>query len=672
MARTLVHIVRVRGGVTHIDASPGVSATDAAELERLPLGSLAAPRAIARLAAVPSVFGRRLRSGRFAITRILPAAPGDGGPEAVDAVSLVMPARGYAQAAGSLAEIALDERFWKIARMAVAGGFDIPEATSSTPAADPRALRALDAWLVARQKQGVAVLPPEDAMGILAMVSWLDPEDCPDCRWGIGVLTLEAPVDVCTISPIAGIVSSRPLVQAAVGDAWLSPAMQHVVWHLAGNARLPRLRSLVSSVRIETARDRAAAPAASSPIAVSGEAPSRQAILLGVIAGCVLLLTAAILIRALGSDESVVDSDEGSRRPRERLGAGSDDAGIRPVPVRPPAVDSLSRPMAAAEDPDLDGDGVPNGADCEMRDPTLGLMQVFYRDFDGDGAGDPNPLLAMRACVPPGSVAPDGYSRSSDDICDQNPALTSNGGCPCHWLGSTADLDGNGVLDCLDDVDHDGIRLADDPVDDRYRLCSEAAEYFNRARREIAHATILLDEVDERARFIARDKNLKGEALRHQERLIIEPHLMAAKDAIRAGLWEVYAARRTVVFGDESFTPRSQADPRQPAPDIFPVATDEQFALLRMFIEEQSRVTTRYARAYARYIHLGRPQRLIREELLNEILAKWTAGTVATTDSLESMRWVAGLVTSEDDELDYEIRRIDEQLMKGRHRRRSE
>jgi len=665
MARALVHIVRVRRGVTHIDASPGIGSVEASELERLPVGDLSNPSSVARLASVPTVFGRRLRLGRYAITRILPALPEDGGPEAIDAVSLVMPSIGYAQAAGSLAQIALDERFWRIARLAVARGVDLPESSCATPAADPRALRAFDAWITARRRQGVAVLAPEDAIGILAMAGWLDAEDCAECRWGIGALTLDAPVDICTISPVAGVASSRPVIQPAVGSAWLSTEMQHAIWHLGGSPRFPPLRSLVSSVRVESARDRAGMKTGSSA-PESEEHDSRIGIVIGAVIGVFLLVTAILLVRSLGTTRGTPDGDLlAAQRPGTDHGQVGD-----PRIARATAGREEPDPLHAAKHqpnrPDTDKDGVVDEEDCDPYDPSRGVTLEFFRDLDGDGAGDPNPAFAIRDCVAASAPAPPGYSRRNDDLCDQNPSRTSNGGCPCHWDGLIEDLNGNGIVDCLDDDDHDGMPRVDDPVDDRYRLCAEAAEAFGRARRELMSAANLLDEADARARMLARDKSLKGEALRDHERTIIEPSILAAKESIRAALWEIYTARRTVVFGDESFKPRSRADPKQVAPNVFPVATQEQFGLLRMCIEDLASVSARYARAYARHIHLGRPQRLIREDMQKEILARWTTGTLSPEDSLDAMRWVAGLVTKMDEEVDQEVRRIDEQLSKGR------
>jgi hypothetical protein len=68
---------------------------------------------------------------------------------------------------------------------------------------------------------------------------------------------------------------------------------------------------------------------------------------------------------------------------------------------------------------------------------------------------------------------------------------------------------------------------------------------------------------------------------------------------------------------------------------------------------------------------MGRPQRLVREELQKEILQRWTTGTLGTNDSLEAMRWASGLVTRTDEEIEQEIRRIDDQMLRGRSKGRA-
>lgn len=649
--------------MTHVDATAGVGALDANELEREALGILASAgelsRNAARLAADPIVMGRRLRSGRVAVTRVIPAVRQEDGSDALEIVSLVLPSRGYAQAAGSLVQIAFDERFWRLARLAVMRGFDLPESTCAIPAKDGRALRAFDGWIAARRRKGVAVLPPDDAPGILAMVAALDPDDCPECRWGIGVLDLDGPFDVCTISPMAGLASARPMVQAALDGKWHSAEMEHAVWHLGSNPRLPPLRALVGPVRVESVR-RGTAGLAANP-ASTGEPESvggRTGLFIGAF-GVVALLAAVALV--LRSGASTLDSarETGAPAPRADAAPGTERlAAPRKLPE--PEADS-----AAANGSDADGDGVRDDLDCDPQDPRRSAMQVFYHDFDGDGAGDPDESLAMRSCVLPDAAAPSGYSRRNDDLCDRNAAITSNGGCPCQWAGAIEDLDRNGVLDCLDDLDHDGKCLADDPLDDRLRYCAEVAECFARARREFALADSHLDEIDAMLRNAALQKDLKGDERRAWERTAVGGQLGQARIAMRMGLWEVYAARRIVVFGDEGFHPRSQLDERQAAPDVFAVARPEQFEPLRLLFRDVEEVAERYTRLYARHIHIGRPSRIVREELVKEVLAEWLRNPIGPTDSLDAMKWVSGLLAKSDGEMDREVRRLDDQMREG-------
>ena len=661
MANTLLHIFRSQAGVAHVDATAGIGSIDATELEREALGILASAGELSRnaplLGADPIVMGRRLRSGRVAVTRVMPAVRQEDGSDAIEIVSLVMPSRGYAQTAGSLVQIAFDDRFWRLARLTVTRGIDLPESTCAIPATDGRALRAFDAWIAARRRKGVAVLPPSDAPGILAMVAALDPNDRSECRWGIGVLNLDGPFDVCTISPLAGLASARPMVQAALDGKWLSAEMEHAVWHLGSNPCLPPLRTLVGPIRVESVRRGTAglAPNAAA-IESSGFTGGRTHLFLGACGAVALLATLMLVLR---SGEPTRDPAPESDAPDSRAVAAAGSGRVAsPRKLADPGAESV-----LANSSDVDGDGVRDDLDCDPQDPRRSVLQVFYRDFDGDGAGDPDESLAMRSCVLPDAAAPGGYARRNDDLCDQNPALTSNGGCPCQWPGAIEDLDGNGVLDCLDDLDHDGKCLADDPLDDRVRYCTEIAENFVRARREFALADSHLDEIDAILRNAALQRDLKGAERRAWERSAVGGQLAHARVAMRTGLWEVYVARRLVVFGDEAFQPRSQLDERQAAPDVFAVARPEQFEPLRILFRDVEAVAERYARLYARHIHIGRPSRIVRDELANEVLGEWLRNQIGPNDSLEAMKWVSGLLAKSEGEMDQEVRRLDDQML---------
>ncbi len=255
MAHALVHILGSRAGYTTLDASSGVTAVERSELEVLSFGDATSGDAMARLETSAAIIGRRLRSGRFAISRMLPGGTDDAGRPTIEVVSLVLDQRAYTAMIGSIGMLADDVRFWRLARSAVARGYELPETDCAILANDPRAMRAFDGWIAARKQGGIAVLSAADAPGLLAMVARLDTIDLAECRWGVGVLSLSAPVDVCTIAPATAAIGPRPVLRVSAGGPWVSPEMEHVAWHLERNPLFPPTASLVSAVRIKPALD---------------------------------------------------------------------------------------------------------------------------------------------------------------------------------------------------------------------------------------------------------------------------------------------------------------------------------------------------------------------------------------------------------------------------------
>ncbi len=320
MAHALIHILGSRSGYTTLDATPGVSAAERAELEVLSFGDATSSEAMARLEHSAVMTGRRLRSGRFAVSRMLPGGVDDAGRPTVEIITLLLDARAYTATAGAFPRLADDARFWRVARGAVATGYELPEDRCAVAASDRGVLRAFDAWIAARKQGGVGVMPAADAGAVLAMVALLESVDQAQCRWGIGLLSLSAPVDLCTLASTASSSGPRPVVRASTGGAWQSPEwqspeMDHVSWHLEQrNPLLPRTDALVSAVRIEPALDepasaapftRGAAHAQRAPFAMQ---PRNLTKIAGISAACSLALLAVVTaLYARGGRSANVD-----------------------------------------------------------------------------------------------------------------------------------------------------------------------------------------------------------------------------------------------------------------------------------------------------------------------------------------------------------------------------
>ncbi|MFM7051009.1 MAG: MopE-related protein [Planctomycetota bacterium] len=85
--------------------------------------------------------------------------------------------------------------------------------------------------------------------------------------------------------------------------------------------------------------------------------------------------------------------------------------------------------------------GIDNDCDGDLQDFTG--APIFYRDQDGDGAGDPAQTVA--ACSQPA-----GYVANANDQCPADPLKTAPGACGC----GAADTDANGDLnpDCYGQI----------------------------------------------------------------------------------------------------------------------------------------------------------------------------------------------------------------------------
>ena len=88
---------------------------------------------------------------------------------------------------------------------------------------------------------------------------------------------------------------------------------------------------------------------------------------------------------------------------------------------------------------------VSNNLDCNDADASINPNTVWYRDLDGDGAGNAADGTLTQC------AAPAGYVRSNTDGCPTDPAKTAPGACGCGTPDT--DSDGDTIADCLDNCD---------------------------------------------------------------------------------------------------------------------------------------------------------------------------------------------------------------------------
>ena len=465
MAHAHIHILGSRAGYTTLDATPGVTTAERAELEVLSFGDATNAEAMTRLETHASMIGRRLRSGRFAISRMLPGGTDDAGRPTIEVVSLLVDLASYTAILGALARLASDARLWRVARGAVSRGFEVPEEPVQITASDPRVLRAFDAWIAARKQGATAVLGAGDEPGLFAMVALLDTDDLAACRWGVGVLSLSAPVDVCTLAPTTAAIGPRPVLRASTAHAqpWLNAEMAAAEEHAARNPLLPPSTSLAQAVRIEPAFDRPAraTPAWDAEPVGHDPQPRRKSLLpiAAVSAACSLALLAVMAVAYARGGRAVASGDFD----RQSATATESALGIEAPSTAPLQASGYSLIPEVAPPPppvaDRDGDGVADEVD-ECPDLAGGFLMDYYLDEDGDNLGSGEPV---RLCTAPGGSTPaqsDGrrYASTNGDECPDHPDIQTK---------STFYLD------------KDGDQLGDPNESDRQCVLKPAAPWVN-------------------------------------------------------------------------------------------------------------------------------------------------------------------------------------------------
>ena len=218
----------------------------------------------------------------------------------------------------------------------------------------------------------------------------------------------------------------------------------------------------------------------------------------------------ATTARATADAGSVPDRPEPAPPAKSQASPSSGGYG-RKAPPPPPALESTTPVTVPADPPkppapsDRDGDGTPDDKDgcpdnkslqaprdyygdsdgdgagdpakkqssCESTPPTgfvdnandkcpsnksLQAPRDYYDDSDGDGAGDPK--VKQSSCE---STPPRGYVDNANDECPKRKDKQKQEQCGCDWpYPDSQDRDGNGINDCIEDDDHDGVPNRDD------------------------------------------------------------------------------------------------------------------------------------------------------------------------------------------------------------------
>jgi hypothetical protein len=202
MIQAQTHVLGSRTGYSTQAKSSGLTPEEVNELATLGFGQTGDAMLLESFAQEPCAFGRPLRSGRFAITRCFAGGLDDAGRATLRLLTIVLEPADYDRLVSSLPKLVRDAAIWKSSAFDRGESLQLgepPEGVADIRQAD---LVVLDAWIAATRTQAdLVVLPDEPPVRelILSFPRTLSTADRLRFRWGVRLLGVGVPVDVCTV-----------------------------------------------------------------------------------------------------------------------------------------------------------------------------------------------------------------------------------------------------------------------------------------------------------------------------------------------------------------------------------------------------------------------------------------------------------------------------------------
>lgn len=214
------HVLGSWSGYKTLRASADIAAQDITALEILGFGQTNDEAFLSSLDQVPAAFGRPLPSGRYGVTRCFLGSPDSAGRTTLLFATLVFDRQDWvSHASGGLPSLLSASGTWAFRHSAEASTEQIRLSSSPVPISlrDP-IIAVIAAWQQAALSGAIAVAPDEETWraAITQAPCVLPPAFRSTLRWGVRVLSVGAPTDLCTIPP-AGSQSGRRRVVRTPG-----------------------------------------------------------------------------------------------------------------------------------------------------------------------------------------------------------------------------------------------------------------------------------------------------------------------------------------------------------------------------------------------------------------------------------------------------------------------
>lgn len=215
------HLFGSRRGYQALAKSAGVSKAEDNALSEFGFGQSSDPAFLKGLATEPTAFGRRLPSGRIAITRVLAGPLDEAGRPTLERRTLLFSEHDYHKVRTDLPALVSNGGLWSASEFQSGRRLSVQASELGPLSPTVAEWRLLDAWISAKARPPHGVIAGSESastVSVLRLAGCLADSDALTYSWGVRLLGPIAWVDAMTLSPHGSNDGRRPLFGVARGD----------------------------------------------------------------------------------------------------------------------------------------------------------------------------------------------------------------------------------------------------------------------------------------------------------------------------------------------------------------------------------------------------------------------------------------------------------------------
>jgi len=245
------HLFGSRTGYATLSKSNGITESEDRELSTLGFGQTTDRSFLDSLEHDPCAYGRSLQSRRYAITRVFAGPNDDAGRPTLEFRSLVISADDAGQIlSGDLEAVIGDDQLWSGEPFVAEKCVQMATPMVSRRQISDADIQMYEMWVQTINGQAIAVTGQDERSTILSWPKILPLKDRTLYRWGVRMLSVSAPVDVCTIVSTASRSGRRRILTLGhPSEKSRNDSLRAYLSSFVGKSQLPSLSMVLTPAK---------------------------------------------------------------------------------------------------------------------------------------------------------------------------------------------------------------------------------------------------------------------------------------------------------------------------------------------------------------------------------------------------------------------------------------